>query len=111
MGVDYYTCANCSHNFPDCGDYFNCDCGELFCSTECGERESQEIESHTLEELEEDEDYANEVNTCMICRGEMVPDHIMMEFLLQKLNLTAEEAVELYNKENQDDGKQRDISD
>lgn len=67
MGVDFYTCANCKDTFPDCGSYFRCECGEVFCSTKCGQRDDGEPEDETIEDWEE-------CITCMFCRFENVPD-------------------------------------
>lgn len=99
MGVDFYTCANCKNTFPDCGSYFRCECGEVFCSTKCGQRDDGEPEDETIEDWEE-------CITCMFCRFENVPDHQMVEFLLKKLNLTHEEAVVMFKEENEDMNKE-----
>lgn len=96
MGVDYYPCAGCGESYADCSDHlFWCECGEGYCSAECGGRQ----------ECPENEDYY----TCIMCRKEELPDGNLIAFLLGKLQLTRQAAVKLYYEE--DDGKQGNISD
>lgn len=100
MGVDFYTCANCAYNYPDCGDYFRCSgCEEGFCSDKCGGR--QIIEEESDEEVD-DEHYKEELTSCILCRKESVTDNTLLHFLLNKFNLTYEQALELYKKEPED---------
>lgn len=89
MSVDYYSCAICDHNFPDCGDYYYCDeCGNHFCSRDCAK----------LELLDED-DEGNETNNCCICRKEEANDYILLEALLTHYNLTREDALKIWQEE------------
>jgi hypothetical protein len=88
MGVDYYTCANCARNFPDCGDYFDCiTCENVFCSNKCGKK--------IVETDVEDGCYKEKIS-CLLCREEVISDNNLMQFLLNHCNLTYEQAVELY---------------
>jgi|WetSurMetagenome_2_1015567.scaffolds.fasta_scaffold979346_1 hypothetical protein len=87
MGVDYYTCHECGHNFPDCGDFFPCDCGCFYCNEECGERESTESDEP------DDEGYYEEINTCKYCRLEAVTEHELLVFICKKYNIIYEDAV------------------
>ena len=90
MGVDYYTCANCHSNFPDCVYYFTCStCEEHFCSDTCGAKE-----------IEEDggEDEYEDTTTCILCRLEKVSDENMIDFLLEELKISYEDAIALYQK-------------
>ena len=96
MGVDFYACENCGHTFPDCGDYFSCECGATFCCNECGGRSVTE----PPDDWDEDTDW-EEVVTCIFCRLESVADHEMIPFLLNKLGLTREQAVDMFRKENE----------
>lgn len=107
MGVDFYTCENsdCGYNFPDCGDYFGCDCGHHYCSPECGGRQlSAEIEDNQF--CDYSNDYPEEITTCIICRGEVIPNEDLLQFLLKKYSLTRQEATIMYNKENSSDEDQ-----
>lgn len=104
MGIDYYSCANCGYNFPDCGTYFSCDCGEHFCSDKCGKREYTEEE---VDEPHEDGDYdlkIIEITTCLFCREEEYHTDELFNFLLDKFKLTREEVIKLY-KESDFNGK------
>lgn len=94
MGVDFYTCANCGYNFPDCGDYFSCECGEHFCSVKCGGKQVTEPPDD-----DDDEENWEEITTCTLCRMESVTDEDMVHFLLERLSLTYEQAVDMFRKE------------
>ena len=96
MGVDYYPCDGCGGSYADCSEYiFGCDCGESYCSKECGDRQTDP----------ENEDYY----TCIMCRKEELRDYKLIAFLLSKLQLTRQAAVKLYYEE--EDGKQGNVSD
>lgn len=95
MGVDFYTCATCEYNFPDCGPYFGCSCGEHFCSAKCG---GKQLEPPP----DEDKDW-EEITTCVLCRLESATDRDMVNFLLKKLGLRYEEALEMYRQDNKND--------
>jgi hypothetical protein len=99
MGVDFYACENCGHTFPDCGDYFGCECGAIFCSSECGVRISEEVP--TGDKYADGEDKYEDRTTCSFCRLENLADHEMIPFLLNKLGLTREQAVDMFRKENE----------
>jgi|SRR6185369_15402067 len=96
MGVDFYTCANCERTFPDCGPYFSCWCGEHFCSKTCGGR--QVVEEESDEDVPDDE-YREEVTSCILCRKESVTDRDMVRFLLKKLSLTYDQAIQMFREE------------
>jgi len=96
MGVDFYTCANCGYNFPDCGSYFSCECGEHFCSNKCGGRQVIQEES---DDETSDDDFLEEITTCILCRKESVTDRDMVRFLLKKLSLTYDQAVQMFREE------------
>ena len=96
MGVDFYTCENCSYNFPDCGSYFSCSgCESTFCSNKCGGRKLEK----EVEKKYKDETYTEEITSCVLCRKEEVTDRDLMHFLLKRIDLTYDEAVALYKKE------------
>lgn len=84
MGVDFYSCHYCDETFPDCGDYFSCDCGHHYCDYTCGDGKSGD-----------DDD----TRTCRICRLDYIQDHTLVNFLLSKASLTREEAEQLYRNE------------
>ena len=51
MGIDYFCCDNCEKSFPDCIDYFSCDCGSMFCSDECGGKQNKQDQIDIDEDL------------------------------------------------------------
>lgn len=98
MGVDYYACQNCGRTFPDCGNYFSCyTCDSRYCSDECGGKEY--VPEDPGEEEEEEKDW-EVATTCILCRRETIRDSDLVSFLCQKLNLTYDQAADLYRKEN-----------
>ena len=103
MGVDFYACENCGHIFPDCGDYFLCDCGAHFCCDECGQRKITE----PSEDSEDSDELGllEEVKTCIFCRLEAVADFELIPFLLKTLRLTRAQAVDMFRKEIEYEGK------
>lgn len=96
MGIDYYTCSNCQHNFPDCGDFHTCSCERHFCSTECAKIEYLEEDD---EEDENDYDYVEDKTTCLYCRGDGASHEDLFYFLLRRYSISEEEALELYKKD------------
>lgn len=99
MGVDYYTCQNesCGYNFPDCGRFFICGtCESMFCCDECGgskpvlDEEGDKVEGY---------DFGAYMTTCILCRKESISSDNMVRFLLGKLGLTYEQAVDMFRKE------------
>lgn len=83
MGVDYYTCQNCSDTFPDCGYYFTCNgCESMFCSNECGKKQSVDGKNRWNEDL----------TSCIFCRHEAVTDRSVLLFLCRKYGITEEDA-------------------
>jgi putative heme degradation protein len=97
MGVDYYQCANCNRGFRDDSEYCAyCECGNCFCSKECGKLEnygdwSEEDDTHRID-LEAD-------ITCVICRHEAYTDYTLLESLLKHFNITREQAVNIWRAE------------
>ena len=94
MGVDFLICDICHSSFPDCGDFVVCDCGGRFCSSECAEMDYAAYDEDG--ECLEDEDGEG---TCVLCRGQAATDADLIDFLLRKLSLTREQAVEELFKE------------
>jgi hypothetical protein len=83
VGVDFYTCENCSYNFPDCGDYFFCEgCSSRFCSTECGGAKY--------------DPEGSDVGSCVLCRKETATSDQLLQFLMEHFNLTYEQVFEMY---------------
>ena len=99
MGVDFYTCQNeeCGYNYPDCGYFFTCtSCESRFCSDDCGGR--QYVEDENGDRIESQE-WCGYETTCILCRKESVSDRDMVCFLLKKMGLTYDQAVEMFRKE------------
>ena len=82
MGVDYYSCHECGDTFPDCGNYYPCDCGFSYCCEECADKETTEPEN--------DDDEG--INTCKYCRNEAVTTDDILNFLCKKYQITITEA-------------------
>lgn len=106
MSIDYYSCAICGHNFPDCGDYVSCEhCFNHFCSKKCAKMAYAELDEEADIDNNEEEEYPH----CCICRKEAANDYILLEALLRHFNLTREQALEIWQKqpdeEEEDDGE------
>jgi len=99
MGVDFYACENCGETFCDAGYYFRCECGSRFCSDVCGDKKLIQAES---EDEVCDDEYLDEISSCIFCRVEQVCDADMVRFLLKKLGLTHEHAVDIFREETKD---------
>ena len=93
MGVDFYPCALCREVFCDAGEYYSCEeCGSRFCSYECAA--PKPINEEGLEE--DDENYNEDVKSCILCRKEEVTNDDLLSFLLQHFSITREHAAKLY---------------
>lgn len=92
MGVDWYACSNCNETYPDCSYYFTCSaCERNFCSDKCGGREVTEPSDKKWEEG----------TSCVFCRGDVVDDSELVVFLLGRLNMTRDEAIELWKAQDE----------
>lgn len=98
MGVDFLSCENCGHNFPDCGDFVNCECGKHWCSIECAESDGFRYEEDGF--TPKDSEWEQETS-CNYCREEDVEDYFLISFALMKLNMTRNELVQLMKQEGQ----------
>jgi hypothetical protein len=99
MSVDFLSCENCNETFCDAGDFFRCECGATFCSSECGERKDG---SDDLEENDDDDDcdqdeveYDDTV-TCLFCREEDAPSESLLGALLTHFNITRDDALKIH---------------
>lgn len=97
MGVNYYTCSGCDIGYRDDSEYCAyCDCGNGFCSAECGGLKNygewkDKIESHAIDP---------EVDiTCKICRKEAANDYVLLQTLLKHFCLTKEDALDIYKNQ------------
>lgn len=85
MGISYHTCAKCSRNFPDCGDFTVCDsCEAWFCSYECAD----------LKDTDKYDKYNEEIKNCVLCRKEFITDEQILDYLLKKFNLDKDKIIE-----------------
>lgn len=115
MGVDWLSCNNCGHNFPDCGDYVSCECGEHWCSEECAEkdgfqRDECKLEYEVIDGYEQNEECKKGHNGgcdtcenyikggCKYCREEDFEDEVLLDYALQKLGLSREDLIKQYKK-------------
>lgn len=86
MGVDYYSCSNCSETFPDCGYYGNCKCENILCGP-CFK------EFKLKYGTEETYDYGEVSKFCDDCSLENPSDNKILNYLLKSLNKTKESVV------------------
>ena len=84
MGVDFYACQICDETFPDCGNYFGCECGAMFCSTKCGKPDTEDENNPT----------------CCLCRKDEATDYVLLKFLLKHVKMTRNQVLEMYRNEN-----------
>lgn len=76
FSVDYYKCDCCGKVFSDWDDDCHfCDCGKHYCSDECAEK------CGFKEDL---------YSTCNFCRKEDFNDSQLLDYLLDKLDLSKE---------------------
>ena len=106
MGVDFLTCHFCGRTFADCGDYESCECGEHWCSLDCANEDGLKEES-----CKKGYDVNNNVceigcwrcnnhieRTCNYCREEDFEDVILLNFALEKLDITRKELIIQYKE-------------
>lgn len=87
--MSYFVCQNCGKAFIEDSDFFQCSCKSIFCSDACGGRLI--VEDNGID----DEDITN----CVLCRQEIIPDHKLLSFICEKINLTHDEACGWYRNE------------
>lgn len=108
MGVDYLQCNGCQTGYRDDSDYAcYCDCGNSFCSKECGKLDNYEV----LDEIDEDDpryqDYVDgechidksKPITCVVCRYESYTDYVLLEAVIKHFNITKEIAINIWRAE------------
>ncbi len=84
MGVDFYACDRCHETFPDCGPYAICnECSNRLCDYCMNELK---IYNHSMDE------------ECPFCRKDVLTDLDLLNYALNKLNLTKEQLEEEYRK-------------
>ena len=123
MGVDYYSCKNCSETFPDCGEYVSCECGEHWCDNDCAEAdEYMQSECKLGYEVYDDcPQYGDECDKdtcegcenyikggCKYCREEDFDDDVLLEYSLQLLKKTRYELIKDYKNVKGDNNKEKD---
>jgi len=108
MGVDYLQCDGCQTGYRDDSDYAcYCDCGNSFCSKECGKLDNY-LDPATQEEPEEDDPaYQDFLDgechidktkpiTCVVCRYESHTDYVLLEAVIKHFNITKEIAINIW---------------
>ncbi len=88
MGVDFYSCQSCGHNFPDCGPYEWCGCGKNWCCEDCASDDG-------LNKDDENAPKYNEGRSCDFCRGDDFEDSTLLAYALEELGKSRAELVEL----------------
>lgn len=95
MSVDYYQCHKCRTGFRDDSPYcIYCECGAQFCSGECAEPVLEWVPDG------DPDDQYEQCVSCCVCRTEHCTQYTLLNFLLEQLNLTYEEAKKLYFEKN-----------
>lgn len=93
MSVLYFICHHCQRTFPDNIQFEQCQCGRHWCSMKCAERDKYCDTKH---------DYLGEGFrdgwTCGYCREELATDSDLLRFLLERYNLTRDQAEQLYRE-------------
>jgi len=89
MSVDFFPCDYCGRSICDCGryDYCNDNCGRCWCNQECAKGDGYEVDKN-----QEDDD-GEYLKNCKFCRKQDAEAYELLEFLLEKYNLTREEVV------------------
>jgi hypothetical protein len=107
MGVDYYQCASCNFGFRDDSDYCAyCECGNHFCSKECGKLTNYSVMEEP-DEAEGEEKYQLYLDgntridleqpiTCVICRNESYTEYTLLEAVLKHFRITREQAINIW---------------
>ncbi len=98
MGQDYYACDYCGEAFGDySGGYEMCECGKRYCCSECAAEDG--FINHYQEYVDDKKPQPTDENgyelesSCKYCRNEDVTDDKILEWTLEELKLTREEAV------------------
>lgn len=100
MGVDYYSCAVCDYNFPDCGEYYTCThCEHMFCSKECAKLKHTYEGEEGYDEREANNYGSDSCTTCVLCRKETATDHQLLHALLEHFKISYDQAMEIYRKQ------------
>ncbi|CAB4196575.1 hypothetical protein UFOVP1290_95 [uncultured Caudovirales phage] len=103
MGVDYCSCNKCGIGFRNDSDYCRwCECGNRFCSMKCAKLKNYQEDE---DEDDEDDEYSNRIDkdldiTCCICRNEIYNDYILFQALMAEYNLTRDQVIEIWKKQN-----------
>lgn len=94
MGVDFYTCKECSQTFPDCGPYTACRvCGGQFCDDKCAGAQrmtKKQVEQYcdcgedfNAKKEKREVDPSNcSCTVCSYCRHEKITDEDLLSFAL-----------------------------
>lgn len=90
MSVDYLVCDHCGKTFPDCCEYYLCECERVFCQ-DCAKKVGLKFS--------DDEDCYSDPESCIYCRKEAFTNYDKLQFLMKKYNLTDEQIEEEMRKE------------
>lgn len=97
MSVDFFSCAICSKTFPDCGTYYRCDCGEIFCSHGCAKTDysQYDCDGNIIDEENEDWDEEEPGIRC-ICSKNDANDQILSAALLKHFKINRDDAMKIW---------------
>lgn len=93
MGVEFFPCDSCGESICDCGDYERCGCGRKWCNEKCA----------TKDGYDSDDENADEGGSCSFCRMEQAEDYQLLNYLLEKYNLTREQILGEWKVSNKKD--------
>lgn len=100
MGVDFFPCTACGESVCDCGPYTRCgQCRRSFC-TDChkgpwlDEGDDFDDEGEPLDR----ERYLRSVSNCPVCSLKVIPDDLLLGFVLSELSWDLKEAEGKYRE-------------
>ena len=108
MGVDFYSCDECGEIYDDCGGmYNNCeDCGRMICfecQVQLGMRSKPvyfDKGAKAIGDYWKNSDWtdrngglrkSNKLTSCPHCKNEIIDNEKMLDYLLDKYELTKEQ--------------------
>jgi hypothetical protein len=111
MGISYYTCPECGHNFADCSNYASCfddRCITPFCNDSCLEKhggvtagyDEENGQYVIFENLDDKNKFDGETGLlCGFCSKKAIVPQNFIQWICDKYNLNYNELQEEYKKQ------------